>query len=285
MFAVYGFIGLSLVFLAFVLNILGISLRVISINPLFTIGYWLFFDAIDFKLNKKSILHKIKRRHSSFAYLILIGVFIGLFSDFLGTYVLNFWGWYYAGLPLWLQVLSYIKGLFFGYGVPILMYYSIYRVFATVVKNEFGIFGIKFFPKNVEKVFFSLSGLLGLMFLLVSTFSYFLGLDLLVLGSAFFGLFMFLEYVEYKRHERSLLKDIFEGRWNCILALILAGLITGFVWEFLNLFKPRWEYHNLPFESFAIAGIPISLLLAWVPFIAIYLSFYRAVFKGRDEIW
>lgn len=289
MFAIYGLIGLTLVIISFLLNIFQlIPTNLLSVNPLFVIGFWLFFDALDFKLNKTSILHKISKKHILFVHLILIGIFIGLFSDFIGIFLTDLWDWYYTGLPLWLQVLSYVKGLIFGYGFPILMYYSAYRVFLSVIRKEVKSFGKRITSKKFEKKLFSWFGVLSVVFLGLALVMYLFSFKFkgfLLAAFSTIGLFLILEYIEYKQHKRSFLKDIFEGRWRPIISVIITAVVIGFIWEYLNVKGLRWEYSNFPFISFTIFGVPLVVILSWIPFVILYLSFYRAVIRGKDEVW
>ncbi len=288
MFAIYGLIGLTLILLSFILNIFNlIPWKIISVDPIFVIGYFLLFDALDFKLNKTSILHKIKNKHIILFYLVIIGILIGLFTDFYGIYIGDLWKWYYLGYPLWLQILAYAGGLIFGYGLPILMYYSAYRVFLSIIKKEIK-FNKKTLSKKLEKKIFSKLGLLSVALIFLSiilmTFA-FKFRDFTIFAFSSLGLFFLLEYIEYTRHERSFLKDLFEGKWVAILSVIITAILTGFIWEFLNTLRPAWEYANFPFMYLTIAGVPLIILIIWIPFIIIYLSFYRVIFKGRDEVW
>jgi hypothetical protein len=64
MFRYYGFLGLISILSAYLLSfsnaIPHLSINKSLNNFLLLAGLWLFFDAIDFKLNKTSLLHKIK---------------------------------------------------------------------------------------------------------------------------------------------------------------------------------------------------------------------------------
>ena len=292
MVVIYGLIGLSLIALAFILNTLDISsldpLGFIYTTALFTTGYWLLFDSIDYKLNKTSILHKIQRKHKKFFYLLLIGIAIGLIFDFFGAYIANLWEY---PIKINEQIILYAKGVLFGYGIPILMYYSIYRVILTLLTKKLGTFGIKLTTHKKEAKIFKLLGILGIIMFLIPIFAitFFPFENPIIRGLLFsftlIGLWLILEFIEYFERERSLLKDIFHGYWNPILTIIIGAVLTGFVWEFLNLLRPVWTYKNYPLSELNIFGVPIVILIGWIFLFIVYLSFYRAIFKGREDIW
>lgn len=292
MVVVYGFVGLTLVMLAFLLNVLDVPaldpLEFISTTMLFTTGYWLLFDSIDYKLNGTSILHKLRRHHTKFFYLILVGVFIGLVFDFFGAYISDLWEY---PIKVDENVLIYSKAIVFGYGIPIMMYYSIYRVLLHLIRKKLGLFGIKLASHRKERRIFRLLGVSGIVMLLVPLLiSTFVNLENPILRGLLFsftlvGLWFILESIEYHEHERSLLKDIFHGYWNPLMALTIGAVATGFVWEFLNLLKPSWTYKNYPLAEFSLFGVPVAILAGWILLFIVYLSFYRAVFRGREDVW
>ncbi len=278
MFRYYGILGISLILLSYFLRSFGIT---IASTEAFVIGYWLFFDALDFKLSGTSVLHNIKKQHSLFFYLIMAGVLIGLFFDFFGAIVADLWA--YPGINVF-----FVKSILFGYGIPILMYYSVYRVILWLVNKEK--FGRKLIAKKGEIMFFRTVIYLGAILTLVPVlFIPFLG-NLapvprgLLFAFTLVGGWFILEGIEYRQHKRSLLKDIFEGYWNPAVALVIAAIITGISWEFLNTMDFRWWYKNVPFSQVDIFGIPIWVLLGWIPLFIIYLSFYRVMSKS-DKVF
>ena len=189
------------------------------------------------------------------------------------------------------EALGYLKSITFGYGVPILMYYSIYRVILTLLSKKFGTLGVKLTSHKKEGMIFKALGVIGIVLFLVPLFiSTFYAFENPILRGLLFsftliGMWFILEFIEYSRHERSLLKDIFHGFWNPVLALVIGAVATGFVWEFLNLLKPSWIYKNYPLGEYALFGVPVVILLGWILLFVVYLSFYRAVFRGREDVW
>jgi len=82
-----------------------------------------------------------------------------------------------------------------------------------------------------------------------------------------FGMAFLLAPVNMGRLERSLLGDLAAGRYGRLLRVLLAGLICGLVWEFLNSFaRIRWIY-TVPFlEDVKLFEMPPLGFLGFPPF-------------------
>ncbi|MFT7670765.1 MAG: hypothetical protein ACI8X5_003478 [Planctomycetota bacterium] len=95
--------------------------------------------------------------------------------------------------------------------------------------------------------------LLGLaMALLAIAFPFYLAP--LVWGSLTF----LLDPWNYRRGNRSLLRDIEAGDWRAVARLFVAGLICGFVWESLNYLAPqKWIYTVRGLEDFKLFEMPL----------------------------
>jgi len=293
-FKAYGLIGLILVSMSFVLTFFDLTnfpiLNVFTLTAFFTTGFWLFTDALDYHLSGSSILHRIMQKRKLLFWLIMVGIFIGLLFDFFGILISRLWQWYFIGTPAIIATFRYIVGLVWGYGVPILMYYSFYRVIMHLVKKEFPHhFGLKIVSKT--KNMFRILLVLGVIFLLIPLTIY----PFVRVKNEFFGFFTFtialvgiwfiLEYIEHKRKQQTFLEDIITGHWRPVLGLIIAAVLTALLWEGLNTISPKWTYTNLILQDIKIIGIPIQVILGWIPLYIIYLSFYRAVVKGKDKVW
>ena len=229
MFRYYGLLGLSLIIFSYVLRIIGVNP---GFTETFVIGYWLFFDALDFNISGTSILHKIKKKHIVLFNMVLVGIIIGLIFEFFGVIVSNLWS--YPNFDIF-----YINGIIFGYGFPILMYYSAYRVFYLIITRA-GKFGTRLMPKKQERTFFDAVIYIGMVATIIPIFFIpFLGQLAPVSRGMLFaltllGLWFILEGVAHRQHKRSLLKDILDGYWNPLAALVVAASITGISWEFFN---------------------------------------------------
>lgn len=207
---------------------------------------------------------------------------IGIVFDFFGAYLSGLWTY-----PDF-SAFFYLKGIIFGYGFPMLMYYSAYSVVLHMLKYEFSSFGKKIAGAKGERRFFSLVTYLGIAATAVPLA--FIPYSLaqvprgLLFGFTLLGCWFILEGVEYRQYKRSLLKDMFEGYWNPLVAIIITAFITGLSWEFLNTVDYSWRYTNLPLSGVQIAGVPVAVIAGWVPLFVVYLSFYRAVFR-KEKIF
>ena len=282
MFRCYGVLGITLIIVSYILRASG---SLILITETFVIGYWLFFDAIDFMISGTSLIHKIKKKHSLMPILVITGIFIGILFEIFGVMISNLWA--YTNFTIFF----YVDGIIFGYGFPILMYYSAYRVVLHLVRNKFGKFGKKLVSRNEETLFFSVLSYVGIACTLVPLLiiPY---LDLLdpvprgmLFGLTLVGIWFLLESIEYKQHKRSLIKDVFEGYWNPAVAIVIAAIMTGISWELFNTVDFAWKYQNLPFNDTTVLGVPIAVIIGWIPLLIIYLSFYRVISKSKKAVF
>lgn len=280
MFAVYGLIGLVMIIFSYFLGVGFGDIPFLHLS--FEIGYWLFFDSIAYHLSGTSLLHRIWKRKRLLFYLIFLGALVGGAFDFYGVLLTRVWEY-----PVVTDIFGYVN-LYVAWGFVLLMYYSSYRVFSIIIRKEFGRFGEKLVSKPNEKTVFSWVGILGSLLLIIPIVAYLFPANypnVLLFALSILGLWFISEYVEYQRHERSLLKDILEGYWNPVAAIIAGSVICSLVWEYLNIQTGSWMYKNLPLMSWEILGVPVLVIIGWPALYVIFLSFYRAVFKGRDRIW
>ena len=88
MFRWYGLAGFTLIIASYIANFL----RIDAFNTaLFTTGFWLFFDSIDYSINKTSILHRMMKAHSMLPWLLAAGVFTGYVFEFFGRDISGLW--------------------------------------------------------------------------------------------------------------------------------------------------------------------------------------------------
>ena len=64
--------------------------------------------------------------------------------------------------------------------------------------------------------------------------------------------------INYRRGARSVLRDLENGEWGVVARLLLAGLISGLIWESANFFAPqKWIYTVRGLESFKLFEMPL----------------------------
>lgn len=295
MFRKYGLAGLALIAIAFLLNLSkslpAYPFSLVIPHYFFTIGFWLFLDSVDFMINKSSILHKIRKRHMLLFYLFLTGILIGVILEFYGVFIAGVWASYFNAWPILKQIMHYPLGIIVGYGIPVLMYISLFRISLTLTKKEFGKFGKKIIPKNLENNFFRYLGIFGLIFLIIPLLLYQSSLSWnsvtrgLLFSFCLIGLWFILEHIEYRQHKESFLKDLFEGKWLPLIAVIITATIISIIWENLDFIRPSWTYKNLLFINLKFLGLPLLLIAGWMLLIIIYLSFFRIILNSKEKIW
>lgn len=79
------------------------------------------------------------------------------------------------------------------------------------------------------------------------------------LAPLIWGSFSFLvDPVNYRKGARSILRDIENREWGVVARLLLAGLISGLVWESANFFAPqKWVYTVRGLENFKLFEMPL----------------------------
>lgn len=291
MFRYYGFIGIILSIFAFFATVLQLNYPPYVIISTNFIGIWLFLDAIDFKLNNTSILNSIKKVHFLIVY-ILIGAFlISLVSELFGHFLYKLWGDIFylnfktASIS---RILIFMRAMIIGYGGPFLMTLSLYRIISHFIKKEHPIITINSNLKKIEKNIFPILGVIGLFFLIFPFFISYFSTNLpeiyriVLFGLSLLGIWFLLEYTEYTKHKSSLLKDIMEFKGKYIISIIITSFVVSLIVECFNLLKPAWKYKNIPLSNIKLLGIPIIIIIGWIPLVIIFLSFYRALIKSKD---
>ncbi len=290
MFPAYGFVGIVLFIFSYFLNYTRIIpeeyFALIIPHYFFIIGLFLLFDALDFKLHKTSLIHRMKNKNHLILKLILVGSLIGIIFEFYGVYISNLWYSYFQDWPLLKYLPHYFLGILVGYGLPALMYFSAYKVVSTLIKKKDHKHKLKI-PKNIFLVLL----IIGFLFLSLPLIFYKKSLEWnpigrgLLFGFCLIGLWFIFEYFEYKQHKRTFLTTLFQTNFKPLLSMIIISIIVSISWEFLNVLRPSWIYQNLPFINGVIFGLPIAIIIAWPMLFVVYFSAYRIIFKDKERIW
>ncbi|MAG20004.1 hypothetical protein CL618_01060 [archaeon] len=290
MFRKYGFVGILLIIVAYIMNLT----KTIPADPFglilpqyfFIIGAFLFLDALNFNLNKNSILNRLRKKDFLIFKLIFVGLIIGLIFEVYGVFISNLWYSYFQFWSLERQLIHYPSGLLVGYGLPALVYYSLYKVLAKFIN-------FRTFKKSIKlnNAFFKFLLILGLIFLSIPILLYSSSLNWdpilrgILFGFCLLGLWFVLEYFENKSHRSTFLTTLLQGNWKPLSILLISSFIISVSWENLDFMRHSWTYHNLPFMNVVVFGLPIMIILGW-PFLFIcYFSAYKIIFKDNEEIW
>ena len=81
------------------------------------------------------------------------------------------------------------------------------------------------------------------------------------------GPFLILDGLVGYEGGRSLARDLLDGDWRLAVAIGLAGLTCGFLWEFWNYWStPKWIYHIPYMEVLQVFEMPLLGYGGYVPF-------------------
>ncbi len=304
----YGFIGLVLITASFLYWRLPFSnFTLLIFNSLFYLGNILFFDFLSYELTGSSLLHSKKRGIKLSSRLILVGIIFGLlleiYAHFLGKL------FYY---PYWSPAF-YILIIIPGYAFYSFYLLETYLGTKAVVKHFFHkIRRGKERIAGFKKLFMTL-GILGAVGIGASTALIFLKTtfgtnieefmsiinnpfigrifsdwnSVLFWSATVFSFWFFLEYLEYERHETSMLYEMVKGNFVPLVAVFVSAWISAVLYEILNLPGGLWRYQNIPFSEVTLFGLPIFVyLFLWPSHYLALFSLYRLLFKREaEEIW
>jgi hypothetical protein len=101
------------------------------------------------------------------------------------------------------------------------------------------------------------------------------------------GFAFFLDPVNGRLGERSILSEFFTGQFRSMPLFFLAGLIAGLLWEFWNYWAlAKWHYDVPYLGHVKLFEMPVLGFLGFMPFIIESLAIYRFVRRLipiRDE--
>ncbi|MFS8130722.1 MAG: hypothetical protein ACMG57_01960 [Candidatus Dojkabacteria bacterium] len=185
---------------------------------------------------------------------IIIGVCLGLLFDFVLSGIFNFFSYsstnileyivilfstYVIGTPFIIETLEFfVEKLKFvkikGFKALTSDFYYTELLISLIVSGCLFVYGL-INILNPEGILFFIIGFISLTFL----------------SDAILGIHL----------EDGLVTRLLKGYYLTPIAVLISGLLVGFLWEFLNINLRLWTYTNLPGDS--ILGIPIVVLIFW----------------------
>lgn len=295
----YGLLGLCLIIVSFFYwNLPFTNFYLTTFNFIFLFGNILLFDFLSYELSGFSFLHSIKNTPKILLHILLIGsifsVAIELYAHWFGKF------WYY---PQW-NLLSYSILI-----MPVLIVYAFY-----LIESYMGIKAILYYllkRHRERKIIYSKSrkiflaaGIIGVLGLGISTiyialsaafgnsFEEFLSVNAVpILRNApfipvfFVGVFawLFFEYLEYERHETSLICEILQGNFIPLISVFIAAIVCSLVYEGFNAPAGLWRYANVPLSQVLIFNVPILIFVGWPFQFFPLLAMYRVFFKKETD--
>lgn len=92
------------------------------------------------------------------------------------------------------------------------------------------------------------------------------------------GFAFFLDPINGRLGERSILSEFFTGRFRSMLVFFLAGLTAGLLWEFWNYWATtKWEYTFPMLRALKIFEMPIAGFLGFPPFCVEYFVMFHFI--------
>ena len=273
MFRKYGTLGIIIILLVELNYFFKIQPFANWYFPIVWTGYILVIDALVYKLRHQSLL---SNKPWQLAGMVVISSLFWWIFEFMNVGVQN---WNYSDIPRLNPTLANMYGtLAFATVLP--------AFFETVeLIRSIHLFDHKKLKKKhgITKRFLHGMMLVGIItFLLPLLFpKYFYPL-------VWVTFFFILDPINYLHKQPSVIKHLKDRNLMIPLSLLLAGIIMGFFWEFLNYWAvPKWSY-NIPFVGFfKIFEMPILGYLGYFPFAfelyAMYF-FIRSLFLKQEKL-
>lgn len=252
-FPVYGIVGLCIILTAEILLFLKVYIIGVYFTPIVWTGYIFFVDALNYRLSSNSLI--MTRRKE---FLVMLPWSIACWYIFEG-YNLYLQNWTYVGLPE--NFILRLIGYFWSYAT----------IFPAILETAELIGGILLlenrkplrFSSSILMLFF-VFGFLCLMTPLIVSQSYASKLFALV----WVGFVFLLEPVNYWLGGMSILREFERGSFTLFVALLLAGVVCGVLWEFWNYWAiAKWQYSiPISFVGPKVFEMPLLGYLGFLPF-------------------
>ena len=234
----------------------------------FLLGSWFILDYVNFSLTKKSIINFLfKKGNEYIIFLFLIFNAVGAFLvDYVyGVKIVGMWEWTNYGVWHWIVMLVFMTVLF------CFVVYETYRFFYFILSKEFN----GNMKQKVGKKFEKFMIHIGVLMIFIPLINY---LFLNNIYSNYFLIFAFIGiwfvcdgFTDYL-DGRTIISKILNKDFKVIFSILASTIFLVVVHEFFNFFAGEWKYLNAPFHNFAIQGIPISVLIGWIPLVIFCIS-------------
>jgi hypothetical protein len=270
-FPFYGWIGLALIIIFWILNWSLTGLRTHwGFFPLW-LGYSLFIDALVYYRKGTSLIFKSKKL---FAGLFLISTPVWWLFELYNSITQN---WFYDGKQFFTDMEYFLlASLSFSTVIP--------AVFGTAelagtfkwIKN----FRTEkhFYPENKTIIILFLSGNMILAFIIIFPKIFY--------PLVWISVFLFIEPINVWLKNKTIFDYTSQGEWRHIIALSVGCLLCGFFWEMWNYFSyPKWIY-DLPMVNILhVFEMPFPGYLGYLFFplelFAVY-NFITGILKIRE---
>lgn len=263
-----GFIGLFLIIFSSIL-----SFDIFKHYTVFFVLGWMFLMAFINRLwFGKSDLVNLKNKFF-FTLLLLTGTIITLLIEFACFYLSAPWVYSFDFFDLkfdfWFSIGAYI------FLIPAT--FETYTLLLNITKTK-----TKHFFYFNRLFIFLLPLFLFLMSLpLIWQNSYYQGLPF-----PFFiiGFFLISDFLSYSFTNNSIILNSLASL-KYFLVVILTTFLISIPIEYLNINQYVWKYIELPFLDITLFGVPLIILIGWVPLVGILINIYKFIlYFSRDKI-
>lgn len=252
-FPIYGYLGILILAVGEILLFQKLEPVGRYFTPIAWTGYILFVDALNFRLRGDSL---IKTRMNEFLLMLPWSVFCWLIFEAYNLYLQN---WHYIGLP------ENIFWRWLGYVWSFATIFPGILETTELVEPLFKRMHIR--KRNPSKTSLHVQVVIGVLCLAMPV-AFEQQIAKYLIALVWLGFIFLLEPINYLLGGRSLFREFKEGSLGKLVALFLAGLICGFLWEFWNYRAfAKWVYNvPLPFVGPKIFEMPLMGFLGFLPF-------------------
>jgi hypothetical protein len=275
MFKWYGIAGIAIIFLSELNFIFKIEPFASWYFPIIWLGYILTIDAIVYKLRKNSLISN--RPWQAIGMFVISALFWWIF-EFANLGLNN---WTYSGLENLARssiLLNLFSTLSFSTVLPAL--FETFELIRTV--HLFENAKLKKRHKISKKTIYMM-WLLGFLCFVLSIF-----LPQFAFPLIWLSFFFILDPINYLHKQPSIIKHYEDRKFVIPIALMLAGLIMGFFWEFWNYWAvPKWTYDVAYLGAIKLFEMPILGYICYMPFALELYSMYffiRSLFLHKEHL-
>jgi hypothetical protein len=261
----HGLFGLAIIGISEILLFSGVPFVQTYFTPLVWSGYILFIDSLIYRRKRSSL---ILSRPGELAILLLLSIGFWLIFEFYNLYLKN---WHYAGLP------ENIYLRFLGYAWAYATIWPAILGTAEALEGWERISRQRIRPLRIywgHLVFSLASGAFCLTIPLVTSpaVAHYLA------APVWLGFIFLLDPLNYWMGRDSLFQGLERGDPRRVYALLLSGMICGFLWEFWNYWAgARWHYIVPIWGHIKIFEMPVLGYLGFPPFALECFTMYAFV--------
>lgn len=284
----YGWAGLIIALASFILVFFSHSWELIGS---FLLGWFLLFDALDYKLTNYSLLQD---KASKLFFLAFIGAVGGIVVEFLGTMILDTWKYNVfsintlVSLPFGLSFAWFDPQAVFVIGVAWSLItgvsYETYRVliFAFRKASPPAKKARKRKQPKSEATVLRLSGALGFILLVPPIIFRALNNTIPFDHMLYIiGVFFLADYIAFKRKRKTFIGEALKGAWHHLAAAALTS-VPYILTEVVNAQSNAWTLTRAFFGPKYV--IPVLLLLVMPLFFVSLAAFYNALVSDEKVL-